>query len=292
MSTSRKPAKVVCEIGCCHQGDLDIAKEMIVVAAKVCKVDVVKFQKRNVKDLLTDKEYNRPYTGPHSFGATYGEHRNALEFSMPEHYLLKEICEENGVEYGCSVWDITSAKQIVKLNPAHLKIPAAKNHKIDMIKWVLDNYGGLVHVSLGMATNEEVLNIRELTHKYPCRIVPYHCTSAYPVEFKDVNLGMVSELRRWSKKASMGFSGHHRGIAIDISAVERGAEWIERHFTLDRTWKGTDHAAALEPDGMRRLVRDLSNLAEASGMKDREILECEVPNRRKLKGEDSSPDTN
>jgi len=289
MTTTRKSAKVIAEVGCNHGGDMDSARKMISVAASYCGVHTVKFQKRNVRELLTEKEYNAPYVGVNSFGPTYGEHREALEFSMPEHYLLKELCHENGVKYGCSVWDMTSAKQIVKLGPDMLKIPSAKNHDVEMMRWILKNYDGCIHVSMGMMTKSERDALRELTHKYPFRIILYVCTSAYPVAFEDVCLGEINLLIGpggiWSKCSGVGFSGHHKGIAIDMAAADRGVKWIERHFTLDRTQKGTDHAASLEPDGMRRLVRDLDNLAEASGMRDKDILECEIPNRRKLKGE-------
>jgi len=287
LKTTSGGARVICECCCNHQGDLDIAREMVVVAATYCKVDYVKFQKRCVWDLLTDEQYVRPYDGPNSFGATYGEHREALEFSMPEHYTLRDLCHQHGVGYGCSVWDKTSARQLVEMRPDLLKIPSAKNHDIDMMAWILERYEGPLHVSCGMMTKDERDNLRRLTSEWKGRIVVYHCTSAYPVEFEDVCLAEIDLLRReWSHAAAVGFSGHHRGIAVDIAAVERGAQWVERHFTLDRTWKGTDHAASLEPDGMKRLVRDLRNVRVASGVKEKDILDCEVPNRRKLKGED------
>ena len=292
LKTTSGGVRVVAEAGCNHCGDLNIARQMISVAAW-CGVDCVKFQKRNVKELLSEKEYNRPYDNFNSFGATYGEHRDALEFSMPEHYVLQEVCRLNNVGYGCSVWDMTSARQLTKLKPDLMKIPSAKNHDIAMMKWLLDHYDGPIHVSCGMMTLTERERFRALVDEWRDRIIVYHCTSAYPVEFKDVYLAEIDRFRQsWSHRAGLGFSGHHRGIAVDIAAATRGAQWIERHFTLDRTWKGTDHAASLEPDGLRRLVRDLRNVHEASGTKSKDILDCELPNRRKLKGEDSSPDTN
>jgi len=116
-------------------------------------------------------------------------------------------------------------------------------------------------------------------------LVLYSCTSGYPVAFEDICLLEITRLKDTygSRVKQIGFSGHHLGIAADIAAIALGAEWVERHFTLDRTWKGTDHAASLEPDGMRRLCRDVRNVAKALEAKPTELLEVEVVQREKLK---------
>lgn len=283
--------KVIAEIGCNHKGDINIAKQMIETLATYCKVDVVKFQKRCVKELLTDTEYNSPHPNPeNSYGKTYGEHREFLEFDIEQHKELKEYCEKFGVEYSCSVWDLTSAKEIVSLATKFIKVPSACNANKELLEYLLDNYDGDIHISLGMTTEEERDNIVHLfyDHNREKNLVLYACTSGYPVTFKDVCLGEIYDLYlRYPGIKNVGFSGHHLGIAIDSAAAALGAKFIERHFTLDRTWKGTDHAASLEPDGMRKLVRDVHAVEQAMGYKysieNGTILDIEKAQREKLK---------
>jgi len=269
--------KVIAEIGCNHKGDLKIAKEMIQVAAEVCKVDIVKFQKRTPKELLTEEEYNRPHPYPeNSYGSTYGEHRERLEFTKEQHAELKAECEKYGVVYSCSVWDITSAKDIIELNPEIIKIPSACNTDFKLLNYVCHHYRGLLIVSFGMTKSNEKEEIQKyLLTNCKGEVKYLHCTSCYPCGYEELNLLEVELVD--------GFSGHHNGIAADIAAYVLGAEYIERHFTLNRTWKGTDHAASLEPDGLRKLVRDLRLVEQALTYKEKDILDCEVEQRKKLK---------
>jgi sialic acid synthase len=138
-----QPPKVIAEIGCNHKGDMEIAKEMILVAASFCKVDGVKFQKRNPKELLTEEEYNSPHPNPmHAYGKTYGEHREFLELDLDQHRQLKKWCDEFGVSYSSSVWDVTSAKEVASLKPHHIKIPSACNLHFEMLGYLCENYDG------------------------------------------------------------------------------------------------------------------------------------------------------
>ena len=280
--------RLIAEIGCNHKGDMQIAKEMIVTAATYCKVDIVKFQKRNNKELLSEEEYNRPHPNPYnSYGSTYGEHRDYLEFNLEQHKQLKEWCEEYGIEYSTSVWDLTSAKEIASLNPRFIKIPSACNNHFEMLEWLCDNYKGEIHVSLGMTTHAEEDALLQLFEKKGRSkdVIIYICTSGYPVPFKDICLLEIVRVKEkfGNKVKEVGFSGHHLGISVDIAAYTLGATIIERHYTLDRTWKGTDHAASLEPDGVRKLKRDLEHIYEALTYKDQEILPIEQVQRDKLK---------
>ncbi len=279
---------VVAEIGCNHGGDLSLAMRMISVAAQFCEVDVVKFQKRHARTLLTKEQYEAPHPNPiHAYGVTYGEHRERLEFTAAEHELLRDAAKENGVVYSTSVWDVPSAREIIPLDPPYIKIPSACNINAELLRVLYNEYRGDVHVSLGMTSRREEDDIvgAASADGQLGRVVLYACTSGYPVPFDDLAL---LEIERLSKTyggmvRGIGFSGHHLGIAADISAMTLGATWIERHFTLDRTMKGTDHAASLEPDGLRRLTRDLRNVARALEPKRSEILAIEEDQRRKLK---------
>lgn len=282
--------KIIAEIGCNHKGDMDIAKEMIHIAAYFCKVDVVKFQKRHPSELLSEEEYNAPHPNPmHAYGATYGEHREFLELDLEQNRQLKRWCEENGVTYSTSVWDLTSAREIISLNPALIKVPSACNLHFDLLEMLARDYSGEIHLSFGMTKREEEEKIVSFLEKRGAagRSVIYSCTSGYPVAFEDICLFEITRLRETfaSRVKEIGFSGHHLGIAADVAAMTLGATWIERHFTLDRTWKGTDHAASLEPDGMRRLVRDIHNVHRALAAKSSELLPCEYVQRAKLKRE-------
>jgi sialic acid synthase len=287
MSDARK-ATVIAEIGCNHKGSLEIAKEMITVAKMFCHVDVVKFQKRNPRELLSAEEYDAPHPEPyHSYGRTYGEHREFLEFNVEQHRELKALCEHVGVAYSCSVWDMTSAQEIVSLGPATIKVPSACNLRFDLLEYLADEFAGDIHISLGMTSREEEEQIVSyLASKERSRnVVLYACTSGYPVPFEDVALLEIKRLKDTygDLVKDIGFSGHHLGIAVDYVAFSLGANYIERHFTLDRTWKGTDHAASLEPGGLRKIVRDINAVSKALTYKRKAILDIEEPQRKKLK---------
>ena len=285
---SYKKPTVIAEIGCNHKGEMATAKELIKMAAIFCKVPVVKFQKRTPKELLSAEQYNAPHPNPmNSYGKTYGEHREYLEFTLDQHRELKDYCEEFNIVYSTSVWDMTSAKEITILKPDFIKIPSAMNTYTKMLEYLCDNYGGQIHISTGMSTLDEIDSMVELfqNKKRNKDLIIYACTSGYPVPFSDVKLLDIPDLseRYSSVVGDIGFSGHHLGIAVDVAAYSLGANWIERHFTLDRTWKGTDHSASLEPDGLRKLVRDLNAVHTSMNRKKGGLLDIELVQREKLK---------
>lgn len=283
-----KKPYVIAEAGCNHMGDMKIAYDLIKTAAYFCKADAIKFQKRCPKELLTEEQYNAPHPNPvNSYGDTYGAHREFLEFTVEQHAQLKEWCEEAGITYSTSVWDMTSAKEIASLEPKFIKIPSACNTHFEMLEWLCDNYDGEIQLSFGMTKHEEEEQIvRLFENKGRAKdLVLFNCTSGYPVPASDVCLLEILRMRELyeSRVKAIGFSGHHLGIAIDTAAYTLGASYIERHYTIDRTWKGTDHAASLEPDGIRKLVRDLNAVNSALTYKAQEILPIEQVQRDKLK---------
>jgi len=289
MKPYKKPF-VIAEIGCNHKGEMEIAKELIKVAKIFCNVDAVKFQKRNNKELLTEEQYNNPHPNPiNSYGDTYGAHREYLEFDVEQHRELKKFCEDIDIVYSTSVWDLTSAQEIASLNPDFIKIPSACNNNNTMLGWLCKNYQGEIHVSTGMTTKEEIEDLVQLFKSFGRNkdLVLYNCTSGYPVPFEDVCLLDINILMDKYKDdvKHIGFSGHHLGIAVDVAAYTLGANIIERHYTLDRTWKGTDHAASLEPMGLRKLSRDLSAVYNALDFKKTDILPIEQVQRDKLKNQ-------
>ena len=283
----KKPV-LIAEIGCNHKGDVGIAKKMIKTAKDFCGVSFVKFQKRTPKDLLTSEEYNRPHPHPeNSYGSTYGEHREYLEFNRDQLRELKEYSESIGVACSASVWDVVAAKDIVSLSPKFIKIPSACNLDFKMLDYICENFEGDIHLSFGMTTYKEEEKIIEffVNKNKNKNLIIYSCVSGYPVPDKDTHL---LEIKRLKDKfgdtvKDIGFSGHHIGFAVDIAAYTLGANFIERHYTLNRTWKGTDHAASLEPDGLRRLCRNLSVVHSALKYKNKEVLDIEEEQRKKLK---------
>ncbi|MFK7810822.1 MAG: N-acetylneuraminate synthase family protein, partial [Saprospiraceae bacterium] len=223
-----------------------------------------------------------------SYGDTYGAHREFLELDIEQHAELKKYCESIGIGYATSVWDMTSAYEVMGLKPDFIKIPSACNNHFEMLRLLRDKYDGEIHVSFGMTTQEEmeaIVSLFEETDVAKERLVLYSCTSGYPVPFDDVCLLEIHRLQeRFSNRVkTIGFSGHHLGISIDIAAYTLGANWIERHFTKDRTWKGTDHAASLEPAGFGKLCRDLKATCKALTYKESDILDIEKVQRDKLK---------
>lgn len=283
-----KEPYIIAEIGCNHKGDMKIAMELINMARIFGNANAVKFQKRNNRELLTEEQYNSPHPNPvNAYGETYGEHREFLEFSVDQHRELKSYCEEQGITYSTSVWETTSAREIASLEPEFIKIPSACNNNYEMLGWLCENYNGEIHISTGMTTRDEIGTLVDFFEDAGRNkdLVVYSCTSGYPVPFEDICLLEILNLKEayGNRVKSIGFSGHHLGIAVDVAAYTLGAHIIERHFTLDRTWKGTDHAASLEPMGLRKLCRDLRATHKALRYKKQDILEIEQVQRDKLK---------
>lgn len=283
-----KMPNLVAEIGCNHMGDINFAEELIELA-KQSNIKYVKFQKRDIDSHLHSSLYKNPHPNiNHAFGETYEKHRRFLEFNIDQHKYLKEKAESLNMIYSCSVWDLVSAKEIIALNTDFIKVPSAVNNNFEVLRALRDDYDGIVQISTGMTTNkeiEDIINFFSKKERSSKKLILYSCTSGYPVSFSDC---CILEITKLKKKYSndvldFGFSGHHLGIAVDIAAYTLGASWIERHFTKDRTLKGTDHSASLEPAGLAKLNRDLNNVFMSLNFKKEDILDVEKIQRDKLK---------
>ncbi len=280
--------KIIAEIGCNHMGKISIAKELIDMA-KEAGAGFVKFQKRNNKELLTEEQYNSKHPVPeNSYGDTYGAHREFLEFNVDQNKELKEYCDSIGITYSTSVWDVTSAKEMITFSPEFLKVPSACNNNFEMLRVLRDEFKGQVQLSIGMTTKkevEEIVSFFEEADQAKSRLLIYSCTSGYPVPAEDVALLEINWLydNYGDRINEIGFSGHHLGVTLDVAAYTLGAKWIERHFTKDRNWKGTDHGSSLEFEGMQDLVKALGESYNALHFKNSEILPIEQSQRNKLK---------
>lgn len=284
------PAIVVAEIGNTHLGDLDRAKKLISLA-KLAGADFVKLQKRDPESSIPDDMKDKPHPNQiFSYGKTYLEHRINLELNKDEHQQLKDFCDTHGIQYSTSVWDVISAREIIDINPEHIKVPSACNGNKELLDVLYREYNGVVHISTGMTDKNEILEIRDYLKNLDVgdRTVLYHCTSEYPCSFDHIYLRELNSLMEIFKgvipEGNFGFSDHGLGYISDIVAYLNGATWIERHFIDDRTVRHTDAAASLEPDGLRRLCRDLKIPARILKYKDG-LTEEEIVQRRKLRGD-------
>lgn len=279
-----KTAKVIAEIGALHLGSVDRAKNLINLA-KMCGADFVKFQKRNPDESVPEYLKNQPHPNKvFAYGETYLEHRKALELTIDQHRELSQYCEEVNIGYACSVWDQTSADDIINLKPAFIKIPSALNNNRNLIQNIMQKFSGDLHVSTGMTNHNDRFELIKFLTNWTHRVVVYHCTSIYPCPFDKLNLLGIEDLCSLQKIGiRTGFSNHGYGIAADIAAWVLGAEYIERHFTDDRTIRHTDAAASLEPDGLRRLCRDLKNLNKAMTYPPEDMYSEEIEQLKKLR---------
>jgi N-acetylneuraminate synthase/sialic acid synthase len=257
------PAYVVAEIGHNHQGELEKAKALI-HAAKECGVDAVKLQKRDNRSLYTRALYDSPYDNEHSFGATYGEHREALELSTADWLELREFSREEGVTLFGTVFDEASADLL-----AELELPAFKIASADLVNTPLLRHvaalGKPIFLSTGGGSLEDVERAIETILPLNEQLCVLQCTAAYPCEVDELNLRVVETYRQRFPDLVVGLSDHQSGIAMSLIGFLLGARVIEKHFTLNHAWKGSDHAFSLMPEGMRRLVRDLRRVPEALG---------------------------
>ncbi len=277
--------KIVAEVACNHMGRVDLAYQMIDQLVGV--VDYVKFQKRNSKLLLDELSYMAPH--PHaenSFGANYGEHRDFLEFNLSTHRDLNKYCEARGIGYSCSVWDSSSAREIISLEPSYIKVPSACNLDFELIDILAREYTGEIHISLGMLSHFEIDFIFKFLKNRGVqkRAVFYSCTTGYPVAIKDLSLQEIVYLQATygNDINAIGFSGHHQELYPDVAATAMGATWVERHFTLDKSLKGTDHRCSLVLPEMIILNEQLRQIEKSIHLKSDTEIELEKLQRKKL----------
>ncbi|RLB98960.1 MAG: N-acetylneuraminate synthase [Deltaproteobacteria bacterium] len=254
---------VIAEIGHNHQGDLETAREMFRVA-KESGADAVKLQKRDNRSLFTKAGYNKPYDNPNSYGATYGEHREFLEFGEIEYKTLMEYAHEIGITMFSTAFDFNSADFLAKLDIPIYKIASGDLKNIPLLKHIAEFQKPMV-LSTGGGTMEDVNRAYDAIMPINQQLCILQCTAGYPAEFEELNLNVITTFRERFPKTTVGLSSHDNGIAMAIAAYMLGARVIEKHFTLNHTLKGTDHAFSLEPTGFRKLVRDLQRTKAAMG---------------------------
>jgi sialic acid synthase len=254
---------VIAEIGHNHQGSVERAKELVRAAVE-CGVDAVKFQKRDNRRLFTKTFFDAPYDNENSFGATYGEHREALELGLAEWQELMAYAATLDVTVIAAPFDEASADFLAEVGISAFKIASADIVNPPLLRHVAA-LGRPVVMSTGGATFEDVDRAVEIILALNPQLCVLQCTSAYPAEIEDLHLRVIEVFRERYPELVIGLSDHHNGIAMSVVAYMLGARVIEKHFTLNHAWKGTDHAFSLMPEGMRKLVRDLRRIPSAMG---------------------------
>lgn len=256
-------AYVVAEIGHNHQGSLEQARELYRRAAE-CGVNAVKLQKRHNPTLFTKRLYDAPYDNENSFGATYGEHREALEFGRSEYLELKAFCAELEIDFFATAFDLPSVDFLEEVDLPAYKVASADIRNTPLLN-ALAQTGKPVIISTGGASMESVVAAYDVLAANDAPTAILQCTAGYPAAWDELDLRVIQTYREEFPSAVVGLSSHDNGIAMAIAAYALGARIIEKHFTLDRTWRGTDHKFSLEPQGMGKLVRDLRRLEQALG---------------------------
>ncbi|GFT87030.1 sialic acid synthase [Nephila pilipes] len=275
-----QPCFIIAEIGQNHQGDMEIAKQLIYRAVD-CGVDCVKFQKSDLESRFTREILKRPYTSKNSWGDTYGEHRNYLEFTNAQIKELKQYAEKLGVIFSASAMDKESAEFLDYIGVPFFKIGSADTTNVPLLRYVSKFQKPLV-ISTGMTSQEDLVKMYGIVSKECQHIAILQCTSCYPVASACVNLNVLQVYADLFPQAVIGYSGHEEGIGISIAAITMGAKILERHITLDRSLKGSDHAASLEPKEFKKLVREIRNVEDAFGMREKEFELSEMPCYEKL----------
>jgi N-acetylneuraminate synthase/sialic acid synthase len=266
---------VIAEIGHNHQGSVEKARELF-REAKLAGAHAVKLQKRDNHGLYTRAAYNRPYDNENSFGATYGEHREFLEFGLKEYRELQRYAKELEIDFFATAFDIASADFLVALDIPAFKIASGDIKSTPLLKHVA-GFGKPVIISTGGALVEDVQRAYDTIMAINPRLGILQCTAGYPAAFEELDLRVVAQYRERFPGAVIGYSGHDNGIAMPVAAYVLGARLVEKHFTLNRAMKGTDHAFSLEPVGLRKMVRDLDRTYKALGDGIKKIYDSEKP---------------
>ncbi|HJO29409.1 MAG TPA: N-acetylneuraminate synthase family protein [Acidobacteriota bacterium] len=265
---------VIAEVGHNHQGSLEGCKELF-RQAKDCGASAVKLQKRNNRELYTSELYNRPYDNRNSYGASYGEHREALEFGLEEYTELKNYCEEIDITFFATAFDFSSADFLEDLGVPAYKIASGDLKNTPLLEHVAQ-FGKPMIVSTGASVLEDVKRAYDTIMPINPQLCLMQCTAGYPAEFEELDLGVVTTYKDLFPDVVIGYSGHDNSISMPLVAYCLGARMVEKHFTLNRAMKGTDHAFSLEPTGLRKMVRDLKRARLAIGAGEKQCYPSEA----------------
>ena len=282
---------IIGEIGQNHNGSVDLANLLTDMVARKIEdklfgynlkgMDAVKLTKRDLKHELSQSQMSRPYNSPHSFGATYGEHREFLELSDEEHFEVYKHAKSNGLDFVETLCSENCLSLLKYFSPDYLKVASRDLTNLPLLNALAETKIPII-LSTGMAGKRELEEGLEVVSKHHDNISILHCVSEYPTNPKNVNLNTIRYLQNHFGKYRIGFSDHTIGISTAIAAVAMGARIVEKHITIDRRMKGTDQEGSLGPDGLIRMVRDIRLLEMSIGVEDMFIEESTQSARLKL----------
>ncbi|MBI4647766.1 MAG: N-acetylneuraminate synthase family protein [Bacteroidia bacterium] len=286
-----KHAYLIGEIGQNHNGDIDIAKKLIdIVTAPIIDklfnrllkpMDAIKLTKRDLTEELSTSEWNAPYNNPHSFGKTYGEHRQFLELDDEQHYELYRYAKEKQLDFVETLCAKGCLSLLKYFSPDRLKVASRDLTNLPLLHALGETKIPII-LSTGMTGEEELEQAIDVITRYHSNITVLHCLSQYPADYININLNTILFLKTKYPDYKIGYSDHSIGILMPVVAVALGAEVIEKHITLDREMKGTDHKGSLSPDGIFRMIRDVRNLELAMGEKKIFISDTVINTKKKL----------
>ena len=267
---------IIAEIGINHNGSVELAEKLITIA-HMMGCDAVKFQKRTIDVVYTKEQLEMPRES--IFGTTNGDLKRGLEFGYEEYKRIDDFCKKTGIMWFASAWDIESVDFLEQFNvPCH-KLSSACLTDIELIR-KMKSTGKPILISTGMSTYEQIDRAYNEAGKE--NIILYHCTSTYPNSNNEINLKVIPELKK-RYSCPIGYSGHEKGIFPSSASVLLGACSVERHITFDRTLWGSDHAASLEPEGLRKMVRDIRQINTILGDGVKKVYDSEIPIMKKLR---------
>lgn len=270
------PCYLVGEIGINHNGDVEVAKQLIELAAE-SGLDAVKFQKRTIEVVYTKEELDKPRESP--WGTTNRAQKQRLEFNADQYREIDKFCREVEIDWFASCWDEASVDFIEQFKPPCYKIASASLTDDDLLKHHR-KMGRPIIISTGGSTLEQVDHAMQVLGKD--QLILLHACSAYPAQYGEINLRVMPRLRE-RYGVPIGYSGHETGLPSSVAAAALGACLIERHITLDRTMYGSDQAASLGPSGVQRLVRDIRVVEESMGSDVKKVSEREIAVMKKLR---------
>lgn len=271
---------IIAEIGHNHMGDLKICKEMF-IKAKESGADAVKLQKRDNANLYTKSMLNWPYNSENAYGKTYGEHREKLEFDLSQYTELRDFAKHLGLIFFATPFDENSVEFLEKIDIPLYKVSSSNLKNLNLLTRISELQKPIL-ISTGGSTLEDIKKSFDVISKYHTNISIMQCVSNYPANYEDLNLKVIKTLRKEFKNTVIGFSSHDTGVSSVIGAYYMGARIFEKHFTLNRAWKGTDQSFSLEPLGLFHVVRDLERARLSLGEGTKKRLESENVAMKKM----------
>jgi len=254
---------VIAEIGHNHQGSVETAKRMF-RAAEYCGADAVKLQKRDNRSLFTDELFNKPYENENSFGVTYGSHREALEFSLEQYLELKAYADELNLDFFATAFDRPSVDFLEEVGVPLYKVASADIRNVPLLRRLASTRKAII-ISTGGASLADVRRAYEIIRTGTKNVAILQCTAGYPAAWEELDLRVIETYKEIFPEATIGLSSHDSGIAMALAGYVLGARVIEKHFTLDRAMRGSDHSFSLEPQGLEKLIRDIRRAKIAMG---------------------------